>query len=655
MIDNQINKFLNTENKKFSKNNEKMKKVFLSINNNLLFVCLFIASIINFPRTKSEFIEPLNIFLERQLLLKENLKNFSSNMDILMKTNSNNQTFIPLGFVDRFDKKCIATKYIKANDEILSFELENTINLFDEFPFKKIFLNLINDATYLNSNNKNMTNFLLLSLRLMFDLKADFRNTFILLKNYDQEQFQIMKNYLIKRTKFIHKYVQLLPLSDYYGQMSWSLEDIEEYKVSGILPTIRDKISKIYKELVNDIKADGDKFYFYNVTKDWLNENNLNYFMSLYGYTLSKSFKFDLSSLSELKSKYNKNNINSANFENDLNILIQKNGGGLILIPFLDQCRHYQPGLKSNQNNDIISLGKKEIEKFQLKKISINYNSENDRISINSNSEIFANEEFLFSFTDFLTNDNLLLNYGIVIRNNLFQEFLFKFEMEDPGYKFYQMLKASNFDMTLLNISDEYKLNIQFSLKRDSFSKVLFDFISVYNKNYINEDRDSLSSKDSKIKNNKKVKNSDLQMDINIRLLLKSLILYESTINKNIFSMLDSLKEEKSENKESYQKDHKFFYEKIIEEKNKILKINKIIYENVAAINKEKNSTELLHDDVQNLFYYKALHDNKKSLLIKIFNFENLKILFSHKNIINKEIVSLLNNNIKSLKRKYIK
>jgi len=229
--------------------------------------------------------------------------------------------------------------------------------------------------------------------------------------------------------------------------------------------------------------------------------------------------------------------------------------------------------------------------------------------------------------------------------------------MEDPGYKFLNLLKASKFDDSLLTISDEYKLSIQFSLRKDAFSKTLFDFISVYSKNYINKANKDYDGKIKKIKN-KNSENKDFDstvyMEKRDEMLFKSLILYESTVDRNIRSMLDSLRSEKESEAHMKIIEHKFLFEKIIEEKNKILKINSIILANIMGINKEKGADDFVHDDVQNLFYYKALHDNKKSLLLKVFNFENLKILYSHKSIVNKEIVSLLNSNIKSLKNKYI-
>ncbi len=598
----------------------------------IIIMFMNIILLLNIDMVNSELLEPLNIFLERKNFYYESRKNFSNNFDIIIRnftTNESNNIYEGNALEE---KKCIATKFIKANQEILSFDLDNTINLYDNFPFKKIFLNLINDERIFSSN-KNMTNYLLLSLRLLFDLKANFKETYILLKKYDEEQFQYMKNYLIDRPKFIHKYIQLLPLSEYYGQMSWSLEDIEEYKISGILPVIRDKISKFYKELIDEVRMDKEKFYLYNVTNHWLNENNLNYFMSLYGFVIGKSIKFDLDDITNNNEKKKQN----SNYKEDINSIIQNNGGGLIIIPFFDQCRHYQP----NINN----LGKDDTENLELKKLKIEYNKKNNKIILKMNKDIFKDEEITYSYTDFLTNDNLLLNYGILFRNNIFQEFLFKFEMEDPGYIFFKLLKENNFDTSLINISDEYKLNVQFSLKKDLFSKILYDFISVYSKNYI-KDRNNVSGKENK--SNKKDKNI---LDSNNAMLLRNLILYESTINKNIYTMFDLLKEDNSINNKIT---NNYFYDKIKDEQNKIEKINTIIYKNIFSINKEKNSSELFHDDVQNLFYYKALHDNKKSLLLKVFNFENLKILFSHKNVVNKETISILNYSIKNLKKKYI-
>jgi len=274
------------------------------------------------PKISSELIEPLNIFLERKIFFQENLKNFSSNFEILTQNlDAKNETGINLSLDPDSARKCIAKKLIKENEVLLSIDFENTINLFDDFPLKKNFVDLLllnqenQERSFMPTSAKNITNYLLLSLRLMFDLKADFRQTYILLKKYDESEFQVMKNYLVNRPKFIHKYIQLLPLSDYYGQMSWSLEDIEEYRVSGIMPVSRDKISLIYRELVAEIKAEKDFDYLFNLTSTWLNEQNVNYFMSLYGYVVSKSLLFDLDIL-------------NLKFGNEINKKIQKNGSG---------------------------------------------------------------------------------------------------------------------------------------------------------------------------------------------------------------------------------------------------------------------------------------------------------------------------------------
>ena len=231
---------LNCKTQIYSNTHIKLNK----IRSHLIILIISLLCLSLLPTTNSELIEPLNIFLERKLFFEENLKNFTSNLEILTQNMSYYETAINLSLDPSSARKCIAKRFIRANEELLSFDLDNTISLFDDFPLKKLFINLLNQESLLPPSAKNLTNYLLLSLRLMFDLKANFKETYILLKKYDESEFQIMKNYSIKRPKFIHKYIQLLPLSDYYGQMSWSLEDIEEYKVSGILPVTKDKIGK---------------------------------------------------------------------------------------------------------------------------------------------------------------------------------------------------------------------------------------------------------------------------------------------------------------------------------------------------------------------------------------------------------------------------
>lgn len=598
---------------------QKSKFLFLFFSLKIFFLFL------NKP-TKSNRLEPLNILNERSKFYNENLNNFTTKINLVQKNYTH-----PIKEKENLNKKkCIFNSNIKKNEEIFSIDLQNTINIFDNFPLKKLFLNKILSTNFAEIN-KNSTSHLLLSLRILFDSKANFRETFIKLKKFDEKEFQIMKNYMKNRNEFIHKYINLLPIAENFGQMSWGVDDFEEYKISGNMPNSKDKVKLFYKEILDDIRSEED-FYFFNLTKNWLNEQNSNYFLSIYGYVSSRSLPFDIDYLLEDYDYEDSNrNKNLEIYDTEVNKEIIKNNGGLIIIPFIDQCGNYHPGKENN--NDLIE------ETFKLKKLKISYDKKSDKISILANTNSIKNEEFTYSYTDFLTNDNLLLNYGIIIPNNIFQEFLFKFEMEDPKYKFLNLLKKNNFDISTVNFLGDYKLSLQFSLKKDSFSKSLFDFIKIYSTNFI---------EDETLPKEKKKKFVEKKMDKGIYYLYKSLVLYESTINRNVNNFYEIEGEEQNviNNRDPF--------DDIFDTLGKINKINGVIFNNTFAINEEKGLKEFLHDDVKNLFYYKALHDNEKSLRIKLFNLENLKILYSHKDIVNKEVIAILNKNIKDLKKNYI-
>lgn len=627
----------------------------------IVFIAFYIIAL-----TKAERLEPLNLILERNKIYRESIQNFTNNLNITL------QEFSMKNYGDKMKNeetninsniKCFATKKIRTNEEIFSIPLENTFNIYERFPFKKLLLNKIKENSFIKNNPKfmNMTNYFLLAFRIMFDMKADMKKTFTMLKVYDQVEFKNGINYLKQRNYFIQKYSQVIPLADNLGQMSWSTENIEEYKLTGIMPILKDTIVRFYKEFTHDLYIDKDFYYLYNVTNHWLNEANVNYFLSIYGYVIKNSiiFNLDFSDIEETKNKKYKSYLES--YKNNINEqIITQQGGGLIIIPFIDQCRYYHPrenAYSKDYSAKITNIYEKTNNNYdkdlQLKRLKIKFDEDAIKLVIRANSNLESGQEFSYTFTDFLTNDNLLLNYGIVIRNNLFQEFLFKFEMLDYGYKFLNGLRENNFDVSTIKILEDYQLSLQFSLKKDVFSKGLFDFISIYAKLFISND-DAEINKNNKSKINIKNKN----MNENDSILLKSLVLYDSTINKNIYSMLDSLdnNEEDGIPNNSYYKnksDHKIYYEKIDDNIQKMIRLENIIRNNTIAINKEKNLEIFEHDDIQNLFFYKALHDHKKSLLIKIFNFENLKILYSHKNIVNKETISLLKTNIQLLKARY--
>lgn len=541
----------------------------------------------------SNRLEPLNIVLNREKFYFDNFGNVTNNLEL--KKDSSKGYF------------CQSKDHIRVGDPIFTIPKNISYSVFDEFPFKNKFFEILNDNDIILKNT-NLTGNILLTTRLLFDLKANITEIFILTKKYENKidySFNEFKNYLKSRNSFFFEFLKNLPLISNLGQTSWSDEEINEFELTGFLPVFKNKIIKIYNFLREEFGKDP---ILKELTNSWFNESNLNYFLSLYGYVISRSFKIELKDFS------------NENTQNLINVKIDKHGGNII-IPFIELCNHYHP--KVNDGNAL------------LKTIKINVHEET--ILINALSDYKKNEEFNFSYSNLLTNDYLLLNYGFIVRNNPFQEFVFRFDVDDPKFKFYKTLEKNKFNMNQIAIIGNEKLAIHFSLKYNNLSKDLEKFINVFMElnNFMEDERHELKSY-------RKLKTELDQSTFNK---LKVLFLYFSTIDKNIKTINDSL-----ENKSIM-----YYLDKINETNSKINKLNQIIEDNTNNFITNRNLTQNKNDDdLQNLFYFKNLHNFIKKKLIQEFNLENIKIIFSHQNLVLRNVESLLCKSILKLKLKYI-
>lgn len=574
------------------------KKFYLSCRAFPIMLFLIVSFCLNYR------LEPINMFKSRETFYKENFNKFTNNLEFKLSKEK--------GF---FCSVKNSSNGINQGEEIFSLPLNYTYSTFENFPLKEKIFEVITENEIIKSS-LNLTGNILLTTRILFDLKANVTETFIFMKKYENSasnsyyiNFNDYKNYLKSRNDFFLNFLKNLPLANIFGQTSWSEDDIQTYELTGFLPVFKNRLVEIYNSIKETMKNDKLLNEF---TKNWFNDGNLSYFLSIYGYVISRSFKINIKDLQpEL-------NLNSINKELD-------SFGGRILIPFIDLCNHYHPKIDSN-------------DKAKLKNIKIIF--KNDTVNILALSSYQPNEEFNFSYSSLLTNDYLLLNYGFIINNNPFQEFVFRFDIDDPKFKFYRRLQENEFNLNQIAVIDNEKLAVHFPLLFGKVSPQLVQFIKLFleiNNYFENE-------KHEKIKILKKLKNSFNEEKLK---LLKNYMVYYSTIDKNIKSLFESLNDKSVDG----------FYEKITESENKKNKLIDIINQNTENFLKSRNITtpQALDDDIQNLFYFKTLQSYIKRNMILNFNFENLKIMYSHYDMALKKMIGIFNNNIIDLRKSYVK
>jgi hypothetical protein len=425
--------------------------------------------------------------------------------------------------------------------------------------------------------------------------KVIFNNLIENKKNYDLEDF---RNYLRKRHKdeFILIYLNHLPLAYNFGETSWSDEDILEYQKTGFIPPFKNKLLKIYKSILEYLKKNSKLF---EICKNWLNEENSTYFLSIYGYINSKAFQITLKELGDIRNS-DHNKVNQA---------IDKSSG-YILVPVFDMCL----------NN---------LSKNIIRDIKFKFSTDDSFISLHSSENYKNNTEITFNLQRDFSNDYSLLNYGYLIRNNPYQEYVFRFDIPDKDYKFYKTLKRSGVEMKNLSILEVEKLTILVNLRNNVISKEIIKIISTF--------------LEFKKTNWKEVPKKNKEYEILMR--------YYSIMITNIKSIFD----ENSDNIDIWS-EITSYVGKFLDNESKKKKLSNIVEENTKKFLKNTNDILLspLDDDLQNLFYFKHLHNNIKKSLIYKFTFENLKIVFSQISIILNILKQNLVRDINSIKNKYI-
>ena len=547
----------------------------------IYFLFLKLAFILNYR------VEPLQTFNSRKDMYEKNFYNFTDKLRISFSKDK--------GYF------CIANKEISKNDNLFSIPRNYSFSVFDDFPFKSNFLKVLQSTEKIYNNN--LTSNILLTIRLMQDLKSNVTKNFLLFKtNLDvedieinfKEEFNFYKQYLHKKTKFAINFLNNLPFASGLNQFSWSNEDVEEYSKTGFYPVFRKEISQIFEEIVHKISK--IKSRFLSFTEYWLNNKQINIFLSIYSIVTSRTFTTSLLD-------YNVSNEKDRNYEDNL-ILSQT--GGTVLIPFIDLCNHYHPNKEMFEENNNHTT-----KSFTIKRIKLSYDDE--YIKIYSLHKYSEKEEFDFTYSQIFTNDFLLLNYGFIVKNNPFQEYVFKFEMDDPKRSFYERLNMINLTENSVHLTANNKLVVHIKLNSFVESNDLIKFIASYIK---------FQSEFEKKK-----------LDSGSLLMFKLYALYINTLDRNINSVIPL-------------RDIKYnITAELTENYNKIKRLNEIIDKN-----SKRNDNEL-----ESLLYFKTLHSYLKKDLIFKFNVENIKILIAQRKIVLDSIRKLALKNLVSLRWRYIK
>jgi hypothetical protein len=254
----------------------------------------------------------------------------------------------------------------------------------------------------------------------------------------ESEELKLFRKYLKYRptNTFLINYIHHLPLSSILNYYTWSLDEFYDYGLTGNMkPRVQLKtLHNIYEKI---------KGIFINntIVNNWLNKENENVFYSIYHYINVYSFEYST----------NKNRDD----DDDKTLSI-------IIFPFVDICRNSneEPLLKVHNNNDIYNL------LF---------------MSSNNNIPKTKNSIFQYKYNENLSNDNLLLNYGFIIKNNVNHNYLITMDLYDEKYEFYKFLTRKNFQMDNIHILEDDIITAKFELNILSLNKNLLEFLFFFN------------------------------------------------------------------------------------------------------------------------------------------------------------------------------
>ena len=519
--------------------------------------------------------EPYNLYIARREFILSNFNKFSNYITIKKPSSLNEKL------------ECIFKDDVNNNSPLFSYSSKDILNSNDEnvyYPFKNIIINYLSKNLTLSFQTQKK---LSLSLYVLYELKGNLTQTLYSMNiQKESEELNLFRKYLKYRptNTFLINYIHHLPLSSILNYYTWSLDEFYDYGLTGNMkPRVQLKtLHNIYEKI---------KGIFINntIVNNWLNKENENVFYSIYHYINVYSFEYST----------NKNRDD----DDDKTLSI-------IIFPFVDICRNSneEPLLKVHNNNDIYSL------LF---------------MSTNNNIPKTKNSIFQYKYNENLSNDNLLLNYGFIIKNNVNHNYLITMDLYDEKYEFYKFLTRKNFQMDNIHILEDDIITAKFELNILSLNKNLLEFLFFFNEFDEIKESEVMMYKF----NTKKYRYFEGTVNYMFKKALSkndiktygTYLRYYSTIYSHLKNIEDNMKEYLNLTIPNYIKEINLFNKEI-----------ENMDRNIEMLDKGN-----IIEHFENLYYYNRLHEllNKKN--IHLFNIENIKILMKHLKFVSQDIIAL--------------
>ena len=527
--------------------------------------------------------EPYNIYMARREFILSNFDRFSNYITIKKPSSLNEKLQCIFKSDVTIDTKTSLFSY--TDKDILNSNSENIY-----YPFKKNISEFLSKNLTLSFQTQKK---LALSLYILYELKGNLTQTlYTMNKQKETNELISFRKYLKYRptNTFIINYIHNLPLSGILNYYTWSLDEFYDYGLTGNMKprTQLKTLHGIYEKIKNLFENN-------TIINDWLSKENENVFYSIYHYINIYSFEYST-------------NANNNKEDDDKSLSI-------IIFPFIDIC--------SNSNEE------------SLLKININKNAEGDNLfnlfSSCGKNKISKNkgEVFKYKYNENLSNDNSLLNYGIINKNNLYHNYIITMDLYDEKYEFYKYLTRQNINMENIHILTDDVITAKFELNSENLNKNLLEFLFYFNQFDEIKESETLIHKfnTKKYRYYEGTVNYMLKktLDKSDQKTLGTYMRYYSTIFSHVKNIEENMKEYLNISMSEY-----------VKEINKFEKEIKDMDKNIEILDQGN-----IIDHFENLYYYNRLHEllNKKN--IHIFNIENIKILMKHLNFVSQDILSI--------------
>ena len=527
--------------------------------------------------------EPYNIYMARREFILSNFDRFSNYITIKKPSSLNEKLQCIFKSDVTIDTKTSLFSY--TDKDILNSNSENIY-----YPFKKNISEFLSKNLTLSFQTQKK---LALSLYILYELKGNLTQTlYTMNKQKETNELISFRKYLKYRptNTFIINYIHNLPLSGILNYYTWSLDEFYDYGLTGNMKprTQLKTLNGIYEKIKNLFENN-------TIINDWLSKENENVFYSIYHYINIYSFEYST-------------NANNNKEDDDKSLSI-------IIFPFIDIC--------SNSNEE------------SLLKININKNAEGDNLfnlfSSCGKNKISKNkgEVFKYKYNENLSNDNSLLNYGIINKNNLYHNYIITMDLYDEKYEFYKYLTRQNINMENIHILTDDVITAKFELNSENLNKNLLEFLFYFNQFDEIKESETLMHKfnTKKYRYYEGTVNYMLKktLDKSDQKTLGTYMRYYSTIFSHVKNIEENMKEYLNISMSEY-----------VKEINKFEKEIKDMDKNIEILDQGN-----IIDHFENLYYYNRLHEllNKKN--IHIFNIENIKILMKHLNFVSQDILSI--------------